>query len=109
MYLYTRQTDAHVRRHVSVQAATAVPACVRRVPSGMEGCRYLYSIDVGAYTRSSLPGELEFLAADRILLRESRDAHDTRDVGVRLQRACVHTRAHVGQPGLNECDDTSEY
>jgi len=30
----------------------------------------------GTYSRSSLPGELEFLAADRILSRESRDALD---------------------------------
>lgn len=54
---------------------------------------------VGTYTRSSLLGELEFLAADRILLRESRDAHDIQDVGVRLHelmRAHIHASASAG-------------
>lgn len=48
-------------------------------------------VHVGTYTGSSLPGELEFLAADRILLRESRDAHDIQDVGVRLLKPYART------------------
>lgn len=55
----------------------------------------------GTYSRSSLPGELEFLAADRILSRESRDARDIRrDVlGVTLRERIIHTQCDSSKRG----------
>lgn len=55
----------------------------------------------GTYSRSSLSGELEFLAADRILSPESRDAPIyTRDIpGVTLRGRIIHTQCDSSKRG----------
>lgn len=77
VYLYTRQANAHTQYgQIPVYARQRVAVgVVARVFANFIGNRGMQ----GTCTRSSLPGELEFLAADRILLRESCDAHDTQD------------------------------
>lgn len=101
VYLYTRQVDTHsdtlVWAHMYIHRLSLVRVCSRFI--GNRGMQVPVLVVVGTYTRSSLLGELEFLAADRILLRESRDAHDIQDVGVRLHelmRAHIHASASAG-------------
>ena len=84
--LYTSSRHAHSDTLVCTYARTytGLSSAITDV-FGNGGMQVPVLVVVGTYTRSSLPGELEFLAADRILLRESRDTHDIQDMGIRLQ------------------------
>ncbi|KYN12804.1 hypothetical protein ALC57_15019 [Trachymyrmex cornetzi] len=82
--LYTHRPETHTSLHLEIRLEEYASARARvrlfvcshfnRGWKDVDTCVLVEERRAVPYSRSSLPGELEFLAADRILSRESRDA-----------------------------------